>query len=66
FLSSAYQEIALSQLSNLPRLHELIGTHNAGEIALHYLETEGTEPTLTFMTLNSLLCSGILQTGIQQ
>lgn len=65
-LASPYQELALSQLSGLPDLHNLIGTLNAGEIALHYLETEGIEPALTFMTLNSLLCSGILQAGIQQ
>lgn len=65
-LASPYQELALSQLSGLPRLHELIGTRNAGEIALYYLETEGMEPALTFMTLNSLLCSGILQAGIQK
>ncbi len=65
-LSSAHREVPLSQVSDLPRLRDLIGSHNAGEIALHYLETEGMEPVLTFMTLNSLLCSGILQAGVQQ
>ncbi|MBU0945840.1 MAG: radical SAM family RiPP maturation amino acid epimerase [Proteobacteria bacterium] len=65
-LSSPYQEISLSQLSNLPHLHKMLGTHNAGEIALHYMETEGIDPALTFMTLNSLLRSGIVEAGVQQ